>query len=70
VIFVFTRDRLVLGEDGSTLQPIELLAYVARDPKLAHHPPSGQTLQAAAHGEDLPEIRNWKWGLAKAGEHL
>jgi len=22
----------------------------------------------AAHGEDMPEIRNWKWGLAKAGK--
>jgi xylulose-5-phosphate/fructose-6-phosphate phosphoketolase len=20
----------------------------------------------AAHGEDMPEIRNWRWGLAKA----
>jgi len=20
------------------------------------------------HGEDLPEVRNWKWGLANAGK--
>lgn len=24
----------------------------------------------AAHGEDMPEIRNWRWGLAKAGNPL
>jgi xylulose-5-phosphate/fructose-6-phosphate phosphoketolase len=22
------------------------------------------------HGEDMPEIRNWKWGLGKAGKHV
>jgi xylulose-5-phosphate/fructose-6-phosphate phosphoketolase len=21
------------------------------------------------HGEDMPEIRNWKWSLAEAGTH-
>jgi xylulose-5-phosphate/fructose-6-phosphate phosphoketolase len=24
----------------------------------------------AKHGEDLPGIRNWKWGLAKASKLL
>jgi xylulose-5-phosphate/fructose-6-phosphate phosphoketolase len=22
------------------------------------------------HGEDMPEIRNWKWGLGKAGKYV
>ncbi|MCX6143258.1 MAG: hypothetical protein NTZ35_08565, partial [Ignavibacteriales bacterium] len=24
----------------------------------------------AAHGEDMPEIRNWKWGLGEAGKPM